>query len=175
MKKYVALLRGINVSGKNQIRMPELKAALEAAGFSEVSTYLNSGNVVFASDAGNQRTAIETLIAERFGLAVPAYVIEMDALKLILSHAPEWWGTGDKGRYDNLIFILSSETPEELCTLIGAPSENLERIQVFQNVIFWTFDRKAYQKCNWWKRTASPGIGEKPTIRTANTVKKLCK
>ena len=101
--------------------------------------------------------------------------MEMDALKSVLSHAPEWWGTGDKGRYDNLVFILSSDTPEELCGLIGAPSENLERIQIFQNVIFWTFDREAYQKCNWWKRTASPGIGEKLTIRTANTVKKLCK
>ena len=74
---------------------------------------------------------------------------------------------------DNLIFILSSETPEEICALIGEPSEGLERIQQDNTVIFWSFDRKAYQKCNWWKKTASAGIAEKLTIRTANTLKKL--
>ena len=115
------------------------------------------------------------MIADRFGLAVPVYVIPLDELKSILSNAPEWWDTGDRDKYDNLIFILSSDTPEELCALVGAPTEKLETVQVFQNVIFWTFDRKAYQKCSWWKRTASAGIAEKLTIRTANTVKKLCK
>lgn len=49
MTRYIALLRGINISGKNKISMPELKAALIEKGFSEVSTYLNSGNAAFWS------------------------------------------------------------------------------------------------------------------------------
>jgi uncharacterized protein (DUF1697 family) len=44
---YVALLRGINVGGKNLIKMPELKACFEVAGFQEVVTYIQSGNVLF--------------------------------------------------------------------------------------------------------------------------------
>ncbi len=47
MKRYIALLRGINISGKNKIVMSELKAGFVELGYSAVSTYLNSGNVVF--------------------------------------------------------------------------------------------------------------------------------
>ena len=52
-KKYIAFLRGINISGKNKIRMSDLKLELENAGFTQVSTYLNSGNVTFLSDDNN--------------------------------------------------------------------------------------------------------------------------
>lgn len=97
----------------------------------------------------------------------------MDDLKSILSNAPEWWDSGDKDKYDSLIFILSGDSPQEICDLVGQLSQNLEKIEVFENVIFWTFDRKAYRKCHWWKKTASPGISEKLTIRTANTVKRV--
>lgn len=47
MKRYIALLRGINISGKNKIPMAELKKAFEELPFEEVKTYLNSGNVIF--------------------------------------------------------------------------------------------------------------------------------
>lgn len=115
------------------------------------------------------------MLTAKFALAIPVYVIEMDELEDILLHAPEWWDSGDKEKYDNLIFILSSETAEEICALVGEPSEGLESVHIYKNVIFWTFDRNAYQKCSWWKKTAVAGIAEKLTIRTANTVKKVCK
>ena len=175
MKQYVAFFRGINVSGKNKIDMSDLKTEFEVLGFTDVSTYLNSGNIVFSSETDRVRDVIENMIADKFGLAIPVYVMELGELKDILSHSPVWWNTGSKDNYDNLIFILSSDTPEEICTLVGEPSEGLETIQIYKNIIFWTFDRKAYQKCNWWKKTAGAGIAEKLTIRTANTVKKLVK
>ena len=56
MKSYIALLRGINISGKNKIIMSELKASFVELGYSEVSTYLNSGNVVFLSDVDDKKT-----------------------------------------------------------------------------------------------------------------------
>lgn len=49
MKRYIALLRGINISGKNKISMAELKEYLSEAGYDTVKTYLNSGNVIFMS------------------------------------------------------------------------------------------------------------------------------
>lgn len=173
MGKYVTFLRGINISGKNKISMQELKASFEALGFCDVKTYLNSGNVVFSSEQGDSKAAIEQKIMDTFGFAVPVYVIALDELEDIISHAPDWWNTGDKEKYDNLIFILSDDSPEEISEMVGEPSEGLEEVQIYNNVIFWTFDRKAYQKCNWWKRTAATGIAEKLTIRTANTVKKV--
>lgn len=50
MKKYIALLRGINISGKNKIPMPLLTSCFELCGFAEVKTYINSGNVIFSSN-----------------------------------------------------------------------------------------------------------------------------
>ena len=178
MTRYAAFLRGINISGKNKISMAELKVTFEEAGFTDVSTYLNSGNVVFCSDSESDenalRKSIEKLIAQKFSLEIPVYIIQITKLQELLSGAPDWWGTDDKAQYDNLIFILSSDKPEEICKLIGEPTQDLERIQIYKNVIFWTFDRSLYQKCNWWKKTATNGIAEKLTIRTANTIKKIC-
>ena len=173
MNKYVALLRGINISGKNRIDMSELKSELEASGFREVSTYLNSGNIVFVSEMANCKPVIENIILQKFKLDIPVYLIEMEELKDILAHSPIWWDSGSKDKYDNLIFILSYDSTEQIREAIGQPSENLEQIEIYKNVIFWTFDRNKYQKCNWWKRTAENGIAQKLTIRTANTVNKL--
>ncbi len=55
MKRYIALLRGINISGKNKVPMAELKKGFETLAFVEVKTYLNSGNVIFSSDEDNIR------------------------------------------------------------------------------------------------------------------------
>ena len=55
MKRYVAFLRGVNISGKNKVPMAELKKAFEKIGFSEVKTYLNSGNVIFSCEEDNIR------------------------------------------------------------------------------------------------------------------------
>ena len=46
-------------------------------------------------------------------------------------------------------------------------------ICICDNTIFWSFDRMKYAKANWWKQTASAGIGKMITIRTANTLKKI--
>ena len=163
------------MSEKNKIDMKQLKKCFEEAGFFEVSTYLNSGNVIFSAKEDNLSCIIEELIKAEFGLDIPVYIIKKDELDNILEKAPSWWGTDDKNLYDNLIFVLSDDTVENLCKQIGEPSEELEKVQVYQNVIFWTFDRARYQKCNWWKRTATDGIAERLTIRTANTVRKVCK
>ncbi|MCQ2470563.1 MAG: DUF1697 domain-containing protein [Clostridia bacterium] len=178
MKSYVAFLRGINISGKNKVPMAELKTCFEKLGFSSVSTYLNSGNVSFDSDVDDVkkiRANIEKIISDSFGFTVPVFVAEKESVAELLCNAPAWWGSGDKSLYDNLIFILTDETPKEICDSIGPTSADLEKTEIVGNAIFWTFDRAAYQKCAWWKRTAQAGIAEKLTIRTANTIKKICK
>ena len=65
MKRYIAFLRGINISGKNKISMAELKKNFEELGFEEVKTYLNSGNVIFLvmkKNIGKLTIQIETMI-----------------------------------------------------------------------------------------------------------------
>ncbi|MDO4467230.1 MAG: DUF1697 domain-containing protein [Bacillota bacterium] len=175
MKKYVALLRGINVSGKNKIGMAELKKAMLDVGYSSVKTYLNSGNVLFCSNKSKEELSlrIHELIVAHFGLDIPVLVEELSIIKDALSHAPSWWGSENKEIYDNLIFVFPETTPEHIYSLIGDPTEGLEQIEMYNQFIFWSFDLKKHAKANWWKKTAAPGIGEYLTIRTANTVRKL--
>ena len=176
MERYIALLRGINISGKNKIAMAELKAGFAEAGFTEVFTYLNSGNVVFSSDCHDEAVladTIETMIRNRFALEIPVLVIRQQALKEMLNNAPDWWGEDNKEIYDNLIFMLPPLTYEKFYEEIGEPKAEYERVQQYREVIFWSFDRKNYQKTNWWSKTASSGVSDRLTIRTANTVRKI--
>ena len=175
MKRYIALLRGVNVGGKNKISMAELKQGFEALGFTEVRTHLNSGNVIFSGEEGELAARIQAMIRERFGLDVPVLVVARDWLEDVLRDAPEWWNRGDKEIYDNLILVLPPATTGDVAEKLGEPTADLEQVCVREGAIFWSFERKNYAKCSWWKRSASPGIGEWITIRTANTVKKLSK
>lgn len=176
MKRYIALLRGINISGKNKIPMPELKSCFIEHGYIDVFTYLNSGNVVFSADERSEivlADRIKAMIQERFELDIPAFVISQEELKNLLSEAPAWWGNDNKEIYDNLIFVMFPAIAEIIAEKIGKPTKELEQICICKNVIFWSFDRKNYAKANWWKKTASTGIGEMITIRTSNTLKKI--
>ncbi|MCH4208219.1 MAG: DUF1697 domain-containing protein [Solobacterium sp.] len=177
MEQYIAFLRGINVSGKNQISMAELKAAFEQSGFEAVKTFLNSGNVLFAAQQTEEemlRQTIEEMIKEQFDLKIPVFVIAKQSLETILKHAPDWWGTEDKGIYDNLILIMKPATFSDLEQQLGEPKAGLEQIHHYRNAVFWSFSRKDYQKTNWWSKTATAPIRDHLTIRTAGTLKKIC-
>ena len=176
MKRYIALLRGINISGKNKVPMAELRKCFETLDFMEVKTCLNSGNVIFSckdTDAAELVNRIERMIQHQFSLNIPVFVIPQEELADILRHAPDWWGTENQEIYDNLIFILPPATFPDVYHEIGAPKAGLEQIQEYQSVVFWSFSRKDYQKTNWWPKTASVPIGSKLTIRTANTIRKI--
>ena len=67
--RYIALLRGINVGGNNIIKMTDLKVVFEEIGFTAVSTYIQSGNVLFSTQEQNKQTIeakIEEHLSKRF-------------------------------------------------------------------------------------------------------------
>ena len=176
MKRYIALLRGINISGKNKVSMAELKQGFENLNYAEVKTYLNSGNVIFSSDEADTiktTSRIEEMIKNQFHLDIPVFVISKEELEDILYHAPDWWGDESKEIYDNLIFIMPPATFKDVYNEIGEPKEGLEKIEEYKEAVFWSFNRKDCQKTNWWSKTASVNISNKLTIRTANTVRKI--
>ena len=70
MQRYIAFLRGVNISGKNKVPMAELKEEFERLGYKEVRTYLNSGNVIFFSDENDMESLtkqILKMLKNRFG------------------------------------------------------------------------------------------------------------
>lgn len=175
MIKYIALLRGINISGKNKIAMLDLKNGFEELHFCEVRTYINSGNVIFLSDIKDQNSItnqIQEMIQNKFKLDIPVFIITVEELEIILKNAPQWWGNENKEIYDNLIFILPPTKYEDVLAEIGEPKEEYEKISNYNNAIFWSFELKSYSKTNWIQ-TANSKINDKVTIRTANTVRKL--
>lgn len=174
--KYIALLRGINISGKNKISMSDLKQLLEKNNYKNVVTYLNSGNVIFESninDINLIRKNIEKIIKESFNLDIPIFVMTDNELEEVLKNKPVWWGTNNKDIYDNLIFVMPPTTYKEVYDTVGDTKENVEKVEHFNNYIFWSFDLKNYRKSNWWNKTASTYIKDKITIRTANTMRKV--
>ncbi len=84
MKKYISILRGINVSGQKLIRMTELAELYKELGFTAVKTFIQSGNVLFMADedfpAGQLSGLIEKAILERFGFDVPVIIRSYDEL-----------------------------------------------------------------------------------------------
>lgn len=87
---YIALLRGINVGGKNRIKMADLKCAFEVMGLSRVQTYIQSGNVLFESGEEKNllRSRIEYRLEEVFGFPVIVVLRTAAELKEIIRNCP---------------------------------------------------------------------------------------
>jgi len=116
MARYVALLRGVNVGGKNPIKMPALKACFEASGFEDVATYIQSGNVIFGSPDGRPAELtgrIEEMLASTFGLRLSLVLRSRAQMRAIVDRAPAGFGAEpNRYRYD-VIFLKEPLTARE--------------------------------------------------------------
>ena len=103
---YVALLRGINVGGKNIIRMADLRSAFEAEGFRDVVTYIQSGNVIFRAPGSTPEaltTRIEEMLASAFDYQARIALRSREAMEAVVTGAPAGFGSQpDRYRYDTL-------------------------------------------------------------------------
>jgi uncharacterized protein (DUF1697 family) len=172
--RYVALLRGINVGGKNQISMPELKALFGRNGFREVSTYINSGNIIFSRDRAGEhglKEECESLIAGQLGVSIPVVIVPADDLQLALEHAPSWWGREDDSKHI-AVFVIPPTSVDEVFAAVGETRPEYERVGVYDRIIFWSAPRETFSRTRWSNVVGSSVYGS-ITIRNANTVRKL--
>ena len=106
--RYIVLLRGINVGGNNIIKMTDLKTCFEEMGFTNVVTYIQSGNVLFDNQGNNQiqlTEQIEKALSGRFDYNSRVFLIFQQDLIQIVNNAPEDFGLSpDEYRYD-VIFL----------------------------------------------------------------------
>ena len=91
--RYALLLRGINVGGKNKVSMGELKELLSNAGFENVSSYINSGNLFFSSiqDREDCISKIEHLLEDNYDFSIPFALIGKKEYLDERAELPEWW------------------------------------------------------------------------------------
>jgi uncharacterized protein (DUF1697 family) len=113
LNKYIALLRGINVSGQKKIKMTELKLLFEHLGFEKVETYIQSGNVVFAASKIDPTVIVKKIssgIKKEFGFDVQIMVINDGEIKRTIKNNPF---IKSKKDVDKLYVTFLSDVPFE--------------------------------------------------------------
>jgi uncharacterized protein (DUF1697 family) len=135
--KYVAFLRGINVGGKNKIKMETLREVCSSLGFSDVKTYINSGNVIFETAKTDEKRLaekIESAIEKEFGLKIKVIVRSIAEIENIIANNPF------DGQFENdkdlHVFFLDDELPQEKCELLLANNNENEMFAVQNREIF---------------------------------------
>jgi uncharacterized protein (DUF1697 family) len=134
--RLVVLLRGINIGPRNRIAMPELRAALEAAGFADVETYVQSGNAVVASDTKPAEVArmCEDMIAARFGLEIEVVVRTRAELASVVRRDPLGDVASDPKRYQ--VTFLGAPLAPGIEAKLTAAARDGERVVIAKREIY---------------------------------------
>jgi uncharacterized protein (DUF1697 family) len=139
MNTYLILLRGINVGGKNKVSMAELKNCLEGLGFSNVSTFIASGNVFVASNkrADQVRTQIEAALPKAFKLdseLIKALVLTRNQLQAVIDDRPEGFGDQPDKYHSDTIFLMGIDAAEAMS--VFNPREGVDKVWPGNGVIY---------------------------------------
>ena len=171
---YLALLRGINVGGKNIIRMADLRSCFEDQGFRDVATYIQSGNVIFRTPSTGLRTLtkrIEEILATAFDYEASVVMRARKQMRAVISEAPA--GFGDRPetfRYD-VIYLKAPLTAS--AAMEGVPTRpGVDEAWVGSGVLY--FSRRIDQASrSYLSRLASMPVYQRVTVRNWNTTTRL--
>ena len=172
MHDYISLLRGINVGGRI-VKMADLKNCYEAAGFTNIKTFLQSGNVTFMTDINNPRTlenVLEEAVTKRFNYMAKIFVISADDLKLILSNYP--YDTSDDN-YQYYIIFMRLDIAEQLYRAGREVESNIDKLALGDNVIYWKVKKGSTVDSPFSKLLVKTAFREFHTNRNIKTLAKL--
>jgi uncharacterized protein (DUF1697 family) len=136
--RYIALLRGVNVGGKNMIKMETLREMVASLGFSNVKTYVNSGNVAFDAKKASDTTIakkIHDAIDKELGMDISVMVRSADEIKKIISKNP-YDGQFENDKYLH-IFFLNDELSKEDRDRLLANNSDVEFISIDGRIIYY--------------------------------------
>ena len=171
-QRHVVLLRGVNLAQRNRIAMPELRAALEARGYRDVRTYVQSGNVVLSSTATPERLVkdVNALIKERFGLDIPVVVRSREELVRVVRRNPLRKVALDPKRY--LVTFMSREPARELVQRMREVAGPQETFTVEGREVY-SWHPSGVGRSPLWERLAGKLPGITATSRNWTTVTTL--
>ena len=172
--RFLALLRGVNVGGNAKVSMAELRTAITSAGFEAVSTYINSGNVIFSSnqtDTEQLATDMELIIHQHFALSIDVVVLSKEEWRKVIANAPKSWGH-DTTRKHNLIVLLKLYDMAAVIEAIGRLKPAIESAEPGNGVIYQSLSLADFGKTTSGKLASKP-IYKRMTIRNYNTATKL--
>jgi len=127
MSTQVVLIRGINVGGKNKVPMADLKACLQRLGFSNVSTYIASGNVILESDKGAEEISmlIEKALPESFELddeIIRVLVLTREHIRAVIDNKPQGFGEQPEKYHSDVIFLIGIDSVKVMPLFSPAPA-----------------------------------------------------
>jgi uncharacterized protein (DUF1697 family) len=174
MIQYLVLLRGINVGGNNIIKMADLKASFESMGFSNVTTYIQSGNVLFQSDEKDKTALtgrVEKELSRQFDFPARIVTVTHKELDSIVRKAPDGFGEDEKSyRYD-VIFLKEPLTPQEAMKSASTKAGVDTAYAGKQALYFSRLIAKASQ--SYLTKIIGQPVYQNMTIRNWNTTTKL--
>jgi uncharacterized protein (DUF1697 family) len=169
---YLALLRGVNVGGKNKVEMSRLKTVFESIGATEVRTYINSGNVIFEHDGAptRLRAAIEKAIKAEFGFEVRIVLRTVDDVKSLTKAIPAAWKEDATMRCYVMFLWEDVDDPSVIDQL--TIKDDIDDVKYEPGTIVWRVDRDVLTRSGMM-RLASDDLYKRMTIRNVKTVRKL--
>lgn len=174
MIEYIALLRAVNVGGKNKVTMSILKQEMQTKGFQNVITYINSGNILFDSEFSKEHNTdiLRSIIKDSFNLDIDVIIVSTKDLEESLSFVPVWWHDGNKEVVHNALFLFDPKTRDEMLEYTQNYDSYIESIFIYEDMIFWSANRPSYTKTKLGK-LGSTRLCQNMTIRNSNTVHRL--
>ncbi len=171
MTRYAVLLRGVNVGGVN-LKMADVAAALEGAGFGAVRTILASGNVLLESrsNVGAVKTKAERALRDAFGYDAWVLAYDLDTVAAISADYP--FDREVDGHHSYVTFVSDAAVLDELAALADDAGED-EKIQRGDGVIYWQIPRSATLTSTIGKTMGKKRYKSSTTTRNLRTVEKL--
>jgi uncharacterized protein (DUF1697 family) len=175
MNTYIILLRGINVGGKNKVSMTELKKCLEGLGFSNVSTFIASGNVILQSSkhADDIKAQIEAVLPKTFKLdseLIKVLVLSRNQLQAVIDDKPKGFGDEPDKYHSDAIFLMDIDATQAMPTF--KLREGVDKVWPGDGVIYSQRLSALRTKSRLNQAMSSP-LYKSMTIRSWSTTIKL--
>ena len=172
--KYIALLRGINVGGNRKVEMKRLKSLIENIGYTNVSTYLNSGNALFEAEETQEQIQLDfpKALFNEFGFEIPTLIKSDVEIKNIASVIPEEWQNNLEQKTD-VAYLFPEVDSEEIIDRIPVKKEYVDLIYV-RGAIVWHLMKKNYNKSQLNKLIGQK-LYKEMTVRNVNTARFLAR
>jgi uncharacterized protein (DUF1697 family) len=170
--KYIALFRGINVGGNRKVEMKRLKQAFESLGYLNISTYLNSGNVLFDSQKKKSivNKEVEAHLKKEFGFDIPTLIKTKQEMKIIADAIPKEW-QNDLTQKTDVAYLFDEIDSEIIIDELPIKKENID-IRFIKGAIFWNVARNNYHKSQI-NKIISHRFYQQMTVRNVNTARFL--
>ena len=173
--RYVLLLRGINVGKNNKVVMAGLKRSLAEMGFEHLTSYINSDNLFFNSQAPEQK--IRELLTNHFNdtydFPLPFALIRADILQQEANKLPGWWQDETAYRRDALFYLPEADREQIKAETLSWVDEK-EHLHFGETAFFYSNHNQAdYLRSNYHKKLIGSAFYKSLTIRNGRTFQKI--